>query len=181
LMRPDVGGIAYDPDVYLRFGSPDERQHLSLRASSSPSPPQEERAGERRPICSSEVDSKAAGQTLESNTSCVELHLIDQTTPEPDSSDSAEEQSSAQSALLDLVAVEREARLVALRLLELRKQRHLIWDAENQQFRSVEWRDVAVLMRSPAGKVEAFAKEFNRLGVPLSAARGGFFESIEIQ
>ena len=39
---------------------------------------------------------------------------------------------------------------------------------------------MAVLLRSPAGKAEIFAKEFERAGVPLAVARGGFFDSSEI-
>ncbi len=80
----------------------------------------------------------------------------------------------------DLLAVEREARLVALQLRELQQKRHEIWDKAKEMFRPVHWNDMVVLLRSPAGRVEAFAQEFDRLGVPLEAARGGFFESIEI-
>ena len=39
---------------------------------------------------------------------------------------------------------------------------------------------MAVLLRSPSGKAEIFAKEFDRAGVPLVVARGGFFDSSEI-
>ena len=46
--------------------------------------------------------------------------------------------------------------------------------------RPVEWGDMAVLLRSPAGKAESYAKEFTRLDVPLMVARGGFYESREI-
>src|SRR5207249_6843248 len=77
-------------------------------------------------------------------------------------------------------ATEREARLVALRLRELKQRRHEVWDKDGKRFRPVEWSDMVVLLRSPAGRVEAFAQEFHHLGVPLEAARGGFFESLEI-
>ena len=80
----------------------------------------------------------------------------------------------------ELLAVEREARLVALRLQELHRNGTQIWDREHKCLRRIEWRDMAVLLRSPSGRVEAFAKEFHKCGVPLQAARGGFFESTEI-
>jgi ATP-dependent exoDNAse (exonuclease V) beta subunit len=51
---------------------------------------------------------------------------------------------------------------------------------EKGTFRAVEWRDMAVLLRSPSGKAEVYAKEFERAGVPLVVARGGFYESGEI-
>ena len=40
---------------------------------------------------------------------------------------------------------------------------------------------MAVLLRSPSGKSEIFARQFERAGVPLAVARGGFFEGIEIR
>ncbi len=39
---------------------------------------------------------------------------------------------------------------------------------------------MAVLLRSPSGRAEAFAKEFSRAGIPLNAARDGFFTSLEV-
>jgi ATP-dependent helicase/nuclease subunit A len=51
---------------------------------------------------------------------------------------------------------------------------------EEKRFRAAEWRDMAVLLRSPSGKAEIYAKEFERAGVPLVVERGGFYESSEI-
>ena len=63
---------------------------------------------------------------------------------------------------------EREAQLIAARLKELQQQ-------------GTAWNEMVVLMRSPRPKVEAFVKEFTRVGVPLVATRGGFFDSLEIR
>jgi ATP-dependent helicase/nuclease subunit A len=79
-----------------------------------------------------------------------------------------------------LAEAEKEARQLALRLRELHAARHPVWDEASGGFRPVEWGDMAVLLRSPAGKIESYAKEFARLNVPLQAARGGFYESLEI-
>ena len=40
---------------------------------------------------------------------------------------------------------------------------------------------MVVLLRSPRHKVEAYVKEFGRLGIPLAATRGGFYESLEVR
>lgn len=109
---------------------------------------------------------------------CVELHLClkggaEPSDPEPDSAEGLAE-------ARDLEEPAKEARQVALRLLELRASRHPIWDEQSRQFRSVEWRDMAVLLRAPAGKAESFAKEFSALEVPLQVARAGFYESLEV-
>jgi len=82
--------------------------------------------------------------------------------------------------LADLQETEREARLLALRLKQLETGKHEIWDAEEKCFRTAKWRDMAVLLRSPSGKAEIYAKEFGRAGVPLVVERGGFYESNEI-
>jgi ATP-dependent helicase/nuclease subunit A len=75
---------------------------------------------------------------------------------------------------------EKEARMVGRRLLELKKEPALIFDRARQQH-AVKWSDMVVLLRSPRNKVEAYVKEFGRLGIPLSATRGGFYESLEVR
>jgi ATP-dependent helicase/nuclease subunit A len=82
--------------------------------------------------------------------------------------------------MMNLEEAEKEARLVALRLRELRAGQHLIWDEDTETMRPVKWGDMAILLRSPSGKAESYAKEFARLGVPLLVARGGFYESMEV-
>ncbi|MGH7950748.1 MAG: helicase-exonuclease AddAB subunit AddA [Limisphaerales bacterium] len=82
--------------------------------------------------------------------------------------------------LADLQEAEKEARLLALHLNELKNARHDIWDDDERQFRAVEWRDMAVLLRAPSGKAEVYAKEFARAGIPLIVERSGFYDSSEI-
>src|SRR5262245_4530902 len=154
MMRPALGGLAYDADAALRFGDPEGRVALSTAAGHAP---------------------RATGNEQHPP---VELHLITKSEPEADSGENGDAPVNLE--VLDLAAIEREARLVALRLRELRNQRHRVWDPEDKQFRPVQWRDMAVLLRSPAEKAEAFAKQFSHVGVPLSAARGGFYDSTEI-
>jgi ATP-dependent helicase/nuclease subunit A len=88
----------------------------------------------------------------------------------------------ADDAFANLADVDMEARLIAHHLKKLVEcePKHEIWDDEEKFFRAAEWRDVAVLLRSPASKAEIFAKQFELAGVPLSVARGGFYESAEI-
>ncbi len=105
----------------------------------------------------------------------VEFHLIARGETPTEADDPDEDV-----AAPDLLAVEREARLVARRLRELKESEHPIWDDKLAAFRPVEWRDMAVLMRSPKGRAEAFAMEFSKAGVPLATARDGFFASLEV-
>jgi ATP-dependent helicase/nuclease subunit A len=143
LMRPEIGGVSYEP---LLFGAPGKRSALANQA----------------PRVELVVIAKADETDRESN------------------DDETEANGDAAEPAPDLLAVECEARLVAQRLKQLRDSGHKIWDKEQNCFRAVEWSDMAVLLRSPSGRAEAFAKEFCRLGVPLNAARDGFFASLEV-
>ncbi|MGA3162894.1 MAG: helicase-exonuclease AddAB subunit AddA [Verrucomicrobiota bacterium] len=82
--------------------------------------------------------------------------------------------------LAELEETGKEARLIARRLRELIAQGHKIRDEAKDTERAVEWRDVAVLLRAPSNKAEAYAKEFERAGAPLVVERGGFYDSAEI-
>ena len=88
--------------------------------------------------------------------------------------------STAGTAFADLAEIEKEARLVALQLRKFKENKYSVWDETLRKLRPVEWRDMVVLLRSPANKVESFAKEFSGLGIPLQVSRGGFYDSTEV-
>jgi ATP-dependent helicase/nuclease subunit A len=118
---------------------------------------------------------RAALAAKSSDASRIELHVL--TSNEPASSDETDE---TEAGVEELLAIEREARFVATRLREWHRAAHPVWDESARGFRPVQWRDMVVLMRSPGSRGEAFAKEFHRVGVPLHAERGGFYESLEV-
>jgi len=138
LMHAEIGGVTYDEDAQLKFGSPEKRAELGTVKTAGP---------------------------------CVELLLRTKQKAGEGSDDENE-------GLADLDETAKEARLVALRLKRLVEEQHEIWDEDH--FRPAKFSDLAVLLRSPRSKSEVFAKEFERAGVPLSVARGGFYESAEI-
>lgn len=105
----------------------------------------------------------------------VELHVLTS-----DTADASFEIEGPEDKVEELLSIEREARFIATRLRELHAVGHLVWEEDTHQFRPAQWRDMVVLMRSPGSRGEAFAKEFHRVGVPLHAARGGFYESLEV-
>ncbi|MEJ0090472.1 MAG: helicase-exonuclease AddAB subunit AddA [Limisphaerales bacterium] len=142
LMRENPGGVEYDEDAKLKFGSSETRADFSAAKDSSP------RAEVLLRL------KTAAGDEAQNEPGLDEL--------------------------MDLGETEKEARLLAIRLKQLQTERHQIWDDEEKQFRAVEWRDMAVLLRTMSGKSEVYAMEFERVGVPLVIARGGFYESSEI-
>lgn len=104
----------------------------------------------------------------------VEVHLRLKEKPEIDA-DAQDVDSWA-----ELSDTEVEAGLIGRRLREMRASRYRVWDDERREWRGVDWRDMVVLLRSPRSKVESYAKEFDRLDIPLQARRSGFFDSIEV-
>lgn len=139
ILRPEIGGLAYDTEAALQFGAPEQRRALSRAADTVPR---------------------------------VELHL--RVKPKSVAADEADDE------LSDLREAEKEARLIAVRLKQLVEERHEIWDDAAREFRPVRYGDMAVLLRAPKAKAEGYAKQFERVGVPLQVARGGFFDSLEV-
>jgi ATP-dependent helicase/nuclease subunit A len=108
----------------------------------------------------------------------VELHLRIKKPENGD--DSQKDADDALAEISDMQEADKEARLIALRLRDMKMRGHQIWDENTRQFRAAEWADMTILLRSPSGKAESYAKEFARLGVPLQVERGSFYESMEI-
>jgi ATP-dependent helicase/nuclease subunit A len=142
LMREEIGGVDYDDEAKLEFGSRETRADFSIAKDSSP-----------------------RAELL------LRLKKSRSENSEPENGDVD---------LADLEEPEKEARLLAARLVELKNSRHEIWDDEGGEFRAVDWRDMAILLRAPSGRAEVFAKQFERAGIPLVVERGGFYDSSEI-
>ncbi len=154
LMRKEIGGVDYDESAWLEFGNREARSALTVEG--------EKRRSEFKPHVELHLRLTGKGES-------EQVSENDRNTPDSEDGFLSEHSSADQ-----------EARLVGLRLRDLRMQRYQVWDGEQKQNRSIEWNDMVVLLRSPSGKVESFAKEFARLGVPLLATRGGFFDSPEV-
>jgi ATP-dependent helicase/nuclease subunit A len=161
LMRPAVGGNP-GADAELEFGDRANRIALSLDAKTT------------------EATRRADDRTDPGEVApCVELHLIAREAS-TDAGNESESDEVVSDDLPDLPATELEARLIALRLRQLKESGHRIWNLDRQCFEPVEYRDMVVLMRSTAGRAEAFAKMFHQAGVPLEAERAGFFDALEV-
>ena len=111
-------------------------------------------------IYDADSELKCAREALNApNVPAVEAHfLLDGGEPEEDS----------ESLIAELTRAEKEAAVVARRLHELK---------ESALF---DWKEMVVLLRSPAHKAETYAREFSRWNIPLQAEQGGFYECVEI-
>src|SRR5439155_227151 len=77
----------------------------------------------------------------------VELHL--RLKPKAKRQEKDEETMEETGQVIELQEAEKEARLVALRVRELKQGGHVIFDKDSRELRPVEWSDVAILLRSP--------------------------------
>ncbi len=80
----------------------------------------------------------------------------------------------------DLAKSQWEARFIAKKIKELISSNTLVNDPWTQQQRSLEYRDIVVLMRSMTWSGD-FVDEFKMAGIPLYAElTGGYFEALEV-
>ncbi|MEI6075946.1 MAG: UvrD-helicase domain-containing protein [Verrucomicrobiota bacterium] len=150
LMREEIGGVAYDQEAQLQPGRREEEAPDTPDKAVALAGDESLRVVKKPP-----VELLVRIKTDRANVAADDL-------------------------LADLADAEREARHVAFYLKRLITSRTQIMDDQKRSVRPVEWRDVAVLLRSPSGKAEIFAKQFELAGVPLAVSRSGFYQTAEI-
>lgn len=98
----------------------------------------------------------------------VELHLLEKNLPE----DIGEE----------WTPWEREALIVGRKIKGLIESGALIYDNKIEEYRTLTYSDIVILLRSPRGSAETFLEQFHLLGIPVYADLGsGYFQATEIQ
>ncbi len=119
---------------------------------------------------------------------CVECHLLDeQQAPDSD----ANEPGHGGAARQEVSSRERQAAMIAQRILRMTGQTtdHKTGQAEFQVFdkalgqtRDVAYRDMVILFRSPAKRVDETIKVLRLAGIPVSSSQAaGYFEATEIR
>lgn len=93
------------------------------------------------------------------------------------SSTSGEDPDSGGEGAVDATTL--EARHVACLLKRLREEACPAEGSPSGEPRRWRWSEMAVLLRSPAGRSESYAREFRRLGVPIAIAPGPLFDQPE--
>lgn len=106
--------------------------------------------------------------------SAVEFHLIVK------EKNAAADDDEEDRGTVDLTDAEREARIVASKLWDLCESKFQVWNKEGHYLEEITWKDVVILLRAPADKVEVYARAFHEAGIPFLAQGGGFYNSTEI-
>jgi ATP-dependent helicase/nuclease subunit A len=126
---------------------------------------------------SEEVDGVVGGE--------VELHLIEKAEKEAFEGDENKQEESDDDKEA-LTNIELEARMAALRIKEIMKQKDdntfKIFDKHNKEYRPVQFRDIVILLRSTQNWAPVFMEELKKYDIPVYADTGsGYFQTIEIQ
>lgn len=106
----------------------------------------------------------------------VELHII----LDEDIADNGEEENENVGEE-EPTTIQKEAAIIAERIRNLKKSGFEVFDKRLSAKRKVEWRDIAILLRSPANRAEIYAREFAIQGIPLIVPCGDALGSIECQ
>ena len=78
--------------------------------------------------------------------------------------------------------IELEARFVANKIKEIVQNKFQIWDAKNNTYRDIKYKDIVVLLRSTSNIAPIFEQEIIRLDMPVfSDSSQEYLDSIEIQ
>src|SRR5690606_37714395 len=82
----------------------------------------------------------------------------------------------------DLKAAQLEARYVTRQLLAMKQSGALVYDAKQERYRPIEWRDTVILLRSISAMAPVFLDELQLAGIPAYSSIGtGYFEAVEVQ
>ena len=81
-----------------------------------------------------------------------------------------------------LEGFELEAQHIANRIQQLMEEHHVVLDKDTNQYRPLELRDIAVLMRAVQGKADVLLETLRKNGISAYAdVGGGYFEASEVR
>jgi ATP-dependent helicase/nuclease subunit A len=137
-----------------------------------------------KPALTDESQRKFKIQNSKPETIDVEFHILDEET-----ADSRQRIANSEKLNADINVItsrQRQAAMIAQRIKHMvgadtGKSEFQIFDKELNKFRDVQYRDIIILMRSPAKRVNDYVEILRLAKVPVSSEFGsGYFETTEI-
>lgn len=109
----------------------------------------------------------------------TELYILEEKTVQPAFAEDDDEPFAVGSD--EMKGFGREAAFLADKVRQLYQEGRQIYDKEEERYRPLRWRDMAVLLRSAKGKAQTLVEAFRAAQVPAYAAvDAGYFEEVEI-
>ena len=153
IMSQNLGEVEYDKKEYLNFGAEDyQKNNQNLKT---------------------EIDIINIKKDEENQ---EENNINYSNAPEYENIDQNEEE------LEHIENIELEAKYVAKKIKELIESKFQIYDRKKESFRDIEYKDIAILLRSTKDKASIYEQEIMNLGMPVfSDSNQEYLDSIEIQ
>ncbi len=120
------------------------------------------------------------------NKSAVELHILDEQSRDTGSQSADSDEFSDDRNLSVITARQRQAAMIAQRIREMvgaetGKPEFKVYDKQMGIERDVQYRDIVILMRSPAKRANDYVRILRLAGVPvMSESSAGYFEATEV-
>ncbi|QQE77422.1 UvrD-helicase domain-containing protein [Alicyclobacillus sp. SO9] len=175
LFSPAFGGINYDAETQMQFGAlyPESDSQAGL------SGPVELHLIERRSRSEGGVESELIAHKSGEQGS-VEHSADDSSSQTDETVDDNEDEP------VDLTNIEREALVMAERVLDLMGNnddgQRQVYDTKLQKYRPLRYSDIVILMRSTKGRINTVLDVFTQKGIPAyGATSSGFYGALEIQ
>jgi ATP-dependent helicase/nuclease subunit A len=117
----------------------------------------------------------------------VELNILDETPAKPDAQDCESQESDDDSEVRPVSSRRHQAAMIARQIRQMTgadtgKAQFQIYDKKLGKKRDVEYRDITILMRSPAKRVNDYVEVLRLAGIPVSCQDWtGYFEQTEIR
>ncbi|PWI58752.1 helicase-exonuclease AddAB subunit AddA [Sulfoacidibacillus thermotolerans] len=131
---------------------------------------------------------------LQQGMTAVDVHLIDSNSSSSDEMEFLQEgedeqepedeanASNREEDLRDQHLLEREAWVAGQEILRLYESETPIFDPSENAYRPLQWRDIAILLRSQAGRSDILLRVFRQLGIPCDGeSNSGFYTSLEMR
>lgn len=156
IMSHSLGEVEYDENEYLNFGAKDYKKASQNIKTEINIIDTKKDDGENKEIKATYLENNYTNDESDVDTNLEELEHIEN--------------------------IELEAKYVAKKIKELIDNKYQIYDRKSGEFRSITYKDIAILLRSTKDKASIYEQEIMNLGIPVfSDSNQEYLDSIEIQ
>ena len=131
-----------------------------------------------------EFEYEPIGQTSARERPIVEMYILNEETPDDNNNDLDENAGGIQTDIIS--STQRQAAFIANRISRMvgtqtAPPEFQIYEKNTGRYRDVQYRDIVVLMRSPAHRANQYVEIFQLAGIPVtSQSQAGYFAATEI-
>lgn len=112
----------------------------------------------------------------------TEINIIDMKKNNDDEYTEKDTENEEDDDLIHIEEIEIEAKYVSQKIKKLIESKYQVYDRKKEEFRNIEYKDIAILLRSTKNKANIYEQEIINAGIPVfSDSTQEYLDSIEIQ